>query len=389
MLFAIVLAFLLFVFWLYKSTQKAPNFPNGPPRLPVIGGLPWLIKGSNGSTIQSYENLCEQYGKACGFYIGYGKFIVLSDYELVKEAFKSEHLTDRPPFKPFNEFREGFENPHLNGSTPGIALSNGIYWQEQRRFALRNLRDLGFGKTSMEDLLLEEANKLCRLLSTKENMDLDLTTMLNLSIVNAVWFIISGEKMELEDPRLNELATLINDFGIKVDLSSPLTLMLPHPSMAKFPILRSIMNLDLIKETFESVSKYIQPTIKYHQQNSDLDNPQDFIDVYLKRIQEETNTESSFSSKNGFNALVTALTDMMMAGMDTTSTALKWAFYFVAKHPDIQQRAYQEIEKVPKLFSLRHSLPCLFCLNYVILDVYNAIFPFFISRYWKEEDYPH
>ena len=346
MLIAIVLFFLL-LFWIYNSTQKAAKFPSGPPRLPVVGGLPWLINGSDGNGIQAFENLRMKYGKVFGFYIGYGKFIVLSDFALVKEAFKSEHLADRPPFKPFNEFREGHKNPGLSGSTPGLAQSNGIYWQEQRRFALRNLRDLGFGKTSMNDLLQEEAMKLCSLLGAKEDMDLDLTTMLNRSIVNAVWFIISGEKMELEDPRLNELVSLINAFGANVNLSSPLTFMLPHPSMAKLPILRSIMNFDLIKDAFESVNKYIQQTVRCHQQNSDLDNPQDFIDVYLKRMQEETNIESSFSSENGFDALVSVLADLMMPGMETVSSALSWAFYFMAKHPDVQERAYQEIKQVP------------------------------------------
>ena len=37
----------------------------------------------------------------------------------------------------------GFKNVH---DKPGIILSSGKNWQEQRRFALRNLKDLGLGK---------------------------------------------------------------------------------------------------------------------------------------------------------------------------------------------------------------------------------------------------
>jgi methyl farnesoate epoxidase/farnesoate epoxidase len=38
---------------------------------------------------------------------------------------------------------------------------DGEFWQEQRRFTLRHLRDLGFvGKTSIEDQMMEEISDL-------------------------------------------------------------------------------------------------------------------------------------------------------------------------------------------------------------------------------------
>ena len=33
---------LLLVFLIYKSTRKPKNFPPGPPRLPVVGSLPYM-----------------------------------------------------------------------------------------------------------------------------------------------------------------------------------------------------------------------------------------------------------------------------------------------------------------------------------------------------------
>merc|ERR1719219_986150 len=38
----------------------------------------------------------------------------------------------------------------------GVIISEGKVWQEQRRYALRTLRDFGFGKAGMEDLINEE-----------------------------------------------------------------------------------------------------------------------------------------------------------------------------------------------------------------------------------------
>ena len=48
----------------------------------------------------------------------------------------------------------------VNGGVPGVIFSHGNYWKELRRFMLRNLRDFGFGKTSMEDLFHDEVEKL-------------------------------------------------------------------------------------------------------------------------------------------------------------------------------------------------------------------------------------
>ena len=47
----------------------------------------------------------------------------------------------------------------------GLLQSTGNEWVEQRRFALRQLRDLGFGKSGMEDMINDEVEKLINLLS--------------------------------------------------------------------------------------------------------------------------------------------------------------------------------------------------------------------------------
>ena len=75
-------------------------------------------------------------------------------------------------FKPMDECRPGFELMH--GMSPGVVLSNGKYWKELRRFLLRNLRDFGFGKSSMENLFHEEVSKLCNILAKNEGQPIAL-----------------------------------------------------------------------------------------------------------------------------------------------------------------------------------------------------------------------
>jgi hypothetical protein len=79
------------------------------------------------------------------------------------DLFKREELSSRPPFPPNNETRPGWQTVgrENNGRNPGVIATTGNYWREQRRFLLKNLKDFGFGKASMESIIQDEMSKLC------------------------------------------------------------------------------------------------------------------------------------------------------------------------------------------------------------------------------------
>ena len=67
------------------------------------------------------------------------------------------------------------------------------------------IRDLGFGKSKMETHILEEVDKLCDKLDSDGHHGsraIDLSQRMNISIVNALWVLLVGEKLELDDKRL-------------------------------------------------------------------------------------------------------------------------------------------------------------------------------------------
>ena len=74
-----------------------------------------------------------------------------------------------------------------HGRPPGVVFSQGSYWKETRRFLLRNLRDFGFGKSSMEELLQDEVQKLCQALSKTTDEPKDVMRVFNVSIINSLW----------------------------------------------------------------------------------------------------------------------------------------------------------------------------------------------------------
>ena len=64
---------------------------------------------------------------------------------------------------------------------------------------------------------------------------------MNISILNAMWLILVGEKLDLDDPKLHKIIRLIDELNRTVSgLTSPLVMLLPHISMVKWPILRQL-----------------------------------------------------------------------------------------------------------------------------------------------------
>ena len=75
------------------------------------------------------------------------------------------------------------------------------------------------------------------------------------------------------------------------------------------------------------------------------DSPNDFIDSYLAKI-EDSPSDSSFHGTLGLQNLQSSILDLLLAGSDTTSTALTWSLLFMVKYPDIQKRVQEEIDQV-------------------------------------------
>ena len=114
-------------------------------------------------------------------------------------------------------------------------LSDGRSWQSNRRFALKVLRDFGFGKSSIVDRIEFEVNHLVNLFKSKHGQPIDVDTFLNVSILNTLLqlifgsraknvtrsiskhFLILGKRYEIDDPELNLLVKIINENLTKVD----------------------------------------------------------------------------------------------------------------------------------------------------------------------------
>lgn len=90
-----VLVVFLSVLFLVRGLQtlrETISLPPGPWGLPILGSLPFL----KGDLHLHYRDLTHKYGSLFSTRLGSQLVIVLSDYKLIRDAFRKEEFTGRP-----------------------------------------------------------------------------------------------------------------------------------------------------------------------------------------------------------------------------------------------------------------------------------------------------
>lgn len=178
---ALVAAFLFF------RKKKDPRLPPGPPQIPILGNLHQV-----GTTPQKkFVEWANQYGPIFYVEVAGQKTIFLSDPKIIKEVFSDTSSAARSPNPIFIAFSNG---------NHGVIMAEGAHWEQQRRFTLRKLRDSGFAKSTMEELILEEANSMVDYFDKRLDKSIPGNRIFNGAVVNALWKIMSGEKNEWDSP---------------------------------------------------------------------------------------------------------------------------------------------------------------------------------------------
>ncbi|KAF8792480.1 Cytochrome P450 1A2 like protein [Argiope bruennichi] len=97
--------------WLL-SNKKNKKYPPGPPGFPIVGYLPYLTK-------EPYKKLTELskiYGPVYSVRFGSTNIIVITDFELMKEAFWKDEFMGRPPTLPVELSKETIAPLLLKGN---------------------------------------------------------------------------------------------------------------------------------------------------------------------------------------------------------------------------------------------------------------------------------
>lgn len=112
--------------------------------------------------------------------------MVNNDQKVAKELFSLDAFSGRAKIDMFNLYE---------GEQLGLINSEGNLWEVHRRFALRQLRDFGFGKNTMEALIMDEVHEMAETLKRKGGKPVgEIKEKFSLAVVNSLWTIVGGEE---------------------------------------------------------------------------------------------------------------------------------------------------------------------------------------------------
>ncbi|XP_077147716.1 cytochrome P450 2C14-like isoform X2 [Ranitomeya variabilis] len=311
----------------FGRQKKANNLPPGPRPLPIIGNLHILDRSR---PYQTLHQLSKKYGPIYTIQLGEQKVVVLCGYETVKDALvnHAEEFSGRPKVPMFEDISKGH----------GVIFAHYEIWKVMRRFTLSTLRDFGMGKEAIENTISEESECLVKKIRSYKGKPFDNTKIINAAVANIIVSIVLSNRFDYEDPTLLKLLKIVNESMHLV--GTPMAML-----YNAFPTVMSWCSTvhKTVMENVDDMHAFIRETFTNQKKELDDNDQRNLIDSFLvKQKQEKPNPELYFTNEN----LTVLVTDLFAAGMETTSTTLRWGLLLMMKYPEIQKKVQSEIDKV-------------------------------------------
>ena len=322
----LALAGVMLLLWLF--VRRPTNIPPGPwITLPIVGNL--LQIGSDPMT--SFRRMRKQYGDVFSVYIGNRLVIVINGYDCLKEALvHNGHLFSHRPHLYFTK---------VITDGKGIIGRSGELWKEQKRFTSITLRSLVIEKNILEFKIQEEMAIFIEELAKLNGAPTDVRHILETSVCNILSSIVFGKRFENDDPKLVKYLQIVNEIFTST------------PMLNFFPFLRflpgDLFKVKRITRGIETIQQELfKASIEHHisAYDEDDDDTNDFISAYIKEIKKKEKLADANTSMD-YDNLCAVIQDLMLGGVDTTATFIRWLILIFLHFPDVQKKCFTEIKE--------------------------------------------
>ncbi|XP_044593457.1 methyl farnesoate epoxidase-like isoform X1 [Cotesia glomerata] len=357
-LLTIVIITVIITWKILVDWSRPSLFPPGPPGLPFLNNIYdlKLLVRRTGSHSKAWCELAKEYGAVVGLRLGLADpMIVVSGREAVMEMLGRSEFDGRP---------NGFIFTHRTmGEKRGILFTDGKVWADQRRFSLINLKSFGWAGQTMEELILEDAENLGKIIEkvSQEHGGIvqNLKELTALAVLNSLWSLFGGSRYDIGkcEPKLLETLRMLNDSVKESNVSGGLLNYLPFLRL----LAPKLSGYEAIHDRLLRMWAFFAEEVKSHKKTRKEGINRDLIDAYLEEIEtRRKNPDSTFNEMQ----LIALLKDFFAAGVDTTNNSIGFTIGYLTLVPEVQDKVQEELDRVigkdnlPSLSS-RNSLPYL------------------------------
>ncbi|KAM5145596.1 cytochrome P450 2A5-like [Mantella aurantiaca] len=319
----IVAGFLCFISLLWRGGKLPP----GPTPLPLLGNILQLSGGDN--IVTHLLKMREKYGDVFTIYLGSRPVVVVNGFNAVKEIYwdRGDDFLARGDISTFDTSYHNY----------GFIFTSDLdRWRELRRFSVLTMRNLGMGKKSVEDCIVEESQHLMTELKKTNESFLDPLLFLKTFAANVICFIIFENRNDYEDAKLVDVVnTMSETFHIISSRWGQVFEMFPK-------IMQFIPGKhQIILSNMQKLLQYVTKKVGKTKETLDPDNPRNYVDAFLIKMEKDKNNPHT---EYNFKNLVSCTLQIFFAAMETVGSTLTYIFLIFMKNPEVLAKVCEEID---------------------------------------------
>jgi len=335
---------LVIAYYVVKD-MKPKGMPPGPWEVPFLGNRPPV-------EVKYVMELRERYGDVVTTRMAHLRTVLVYDYRLAKDAMAAVEFSDRPT-ELFGQFSLD------DRKQGGVAITNGAQWQHERRFMLRNLRNLGMGKSALEDAIHIEAEAIVEELKALHGKTVSETPFVfRTAALNMIWQLVAGKRYDSQSKEVVAIHEMNNKFINESTTLSQAYFLFPEwfkkfiPNFVKTSVFKAHLIDDFLNQMRSIVERHVDEGEEKVKKGTDGD---DVICEYLREMKKHQEDKDSPFWRG---SLLQNVSDLFGAGSDTTLNMLRWTVHLMAKHPKLTQDMQRQISDVTphgQLVGLAHK----------------------------------
>lgn len=288
-----------------RSPRKLPMLPTGPLQ---------AVRAMRRDPLSLLRRVADECGGVGGFRLGPQLVAVVSSPDLIHEV-----LVERP-----GEFVRGRIQRRVLGAVmgDGLLVSEGALHAKQRRLVLPHFVPRRIGRHV--EVMVQEAER--RIATWPESRELDLLAEMNALTMDIVTKLLFSSRLE-DNQRLADAITEVLSWEMRAVASPvPLPMSVPTPGNR-----RARAALTFVRDWFQR---------QVDQRRAEPDaHPDDLLGLLLASRYEDGGAMPD-------KLLIDEVLTLWGAAQETSADAQAWTCYLLATHPDVYERARQEVDSV-------------------------------------------